>query len=104
MYKRQSLFRSITVILAAIGLVLTPIYLLSMCRRFFFGPRIPALASVTDMKPRELVIGLSLLVPTLVIGIWPRIAMDLYESSTNALSQQLGDHGVVALIQHLPLG
>ena len=99
-----SLFRSITVILAAIGLVLTPIYLLSMCRRVFFGPRIPALASVTDMKPRELVIGLSLLVPTLVIGIWPRIAMDLYESSTNALSQQLGDHGVVALIQHLPLG
>jgi len=99
-----SLFRSITVILAAIGLVLTPIYLLSMCRRVFFGPRIPALASVVDMKPRELVIGLSLLVPTLVIGIWPRIAMDLYESSTNALSQQLGDHGVVALIQHLPLG
>lgn len=91
-------------ILAAIGLVLTPIYLLSMCRRVFFGPRIPALASVVDMKPRELVIGLSLLVPTLVIGIWPRIAMDLYESSTNALSQQLGDHGVVALIQHLPLG
>ena len=99
-----SLFRSITVILAAIGLVLTPIYLLSMCRRVFFGPRIPALASVVDMKPRELVIGLSLLVPTLVIGIWPRIAMDLYESSTNALSQQLGDHGVVALLQHLPLG
>ena len=56
------------------------------------------------MKPRELVIGLSLLVPTLVIGIWPRIAMDLYESSTNALSQQLGEHGAVALIQHLPLG
>ena len=83
-----SLFRSITVLLAAIGLVLTPIYLLSMCRRVFFGPRIPALASVADMRPRELVIGLSLLVPTLVIGVWPRIAMDLYEASTEALSQQ----------------
>ena len=83
-----SVFRSITVLLAAIGLVLTPIYLLSMCRRVFFGPRIPALASVADMRPRELVIGLSLLVPTLVIGIWPRIAMDLYEASTNALALQ----------------
>ena len=41
--------------MAAIGLVLTPIYLLSMCRRVFFGPRIPALASVEDMHPRELV-------------------------------------------------
>ena len=68
--------------------MLTPIYLLSMCRRVFFGPRIPALASIADMRPRELVIGLSLLVPTLVIGVWPRIAMDLYEASTEALSQQ----------------
>ena len=82
------MFRSITVLLAAIGLVLTPIYLLSLCRRVFFGPRIPALASVADMRPRELVIGLSLLVPTLVIGIWPRVAMDLYEVSTNALALQ----------------
>ena len=82
------MFRSITVLMAAIGLVLTPIYLLSMCRRVFFGPRIPALASVADMRPRELVIGLSLLVPTLVIGIWPRVAMDLYEASTNALALQ----------------
>jgi NAD(P)H-quinone oxidoreductase subunit 4 len=59
-----------------------------MCRRVFFGPRIPALASVNDMRPRELIIGLSLLVPTLVIGIWPRVAMDLYEASTNALALQ----------------
>jgi NAD(P)H-quinone oxidoreductase subunit 4 len=71
-------FRVITVVLAAIGVVLTPIYLLSLCRRVFFGPRIPALAVVGDMKPRELLIGLTLLVPTLVIGstkpaprLWP---------------------------------
>ena len=60
-----SLFRSITVLLAAIGLVLTPIYLLSMCRRVFFGPRIPALAMVEDMRPRELMMGLSLAGPDL---------------------------------------
>lgn len=99
-----SLFRSITVLLAAIGLVLTPIYLLSMCRRVFFGPRIPALAVIDDMRPRELVIGLSLLVPTLVIGIWPRVAMDLYEASTNALAARLGDQTLMALIERLPLG
>jgi NAD(P)H-quinone oxidoreductase subunit 4 len=82
-------FRVITVVLAAIGLVLTPVYLLSLCRRVFFGPRIPALASTGDMRPRELLIGLTLLVPTLVIGFWPRVAIDLYEASTNALSTQL---------------
>ena len=99
-----SLFRAITVLMAAIGLVLTPIYLLSMCRRVFFGPRIPALASVEDMHPRELVIGLSLLVPTLVIGIWPRVAMDLYEASTDALANQLSSFSLMALINRLPLG
>jgi NAD(P)H-quinone oxidoreductase subunit 4 len=79
-------FRVITIVLAAIGLVLTPVYLLSLCRRVFFGPRIPALAITGDMTPRELVIALSLLVPTLAIGFWPRLAIDFYEASTNALA------------------
>ena len=77
----SSIFRSITILIAAIGLVLTPIYLLSMCRRVFFGPRIPALATVKEMNGRELTIGFSLLLPTLVIGFWPKIAINLYESS-----------------------
>lgn len=95
-------FRVITVVLAAIGLVLTPVYLLSLCRRVFFGPRIPALAVVGDMKPRELLIGLCLLVPTLVIGFWPRVAIDLYEASTNGLATELAGHATVALA-HLPM-
>jgi NAD(P)H-quinone oxidoreductase subunit 4 len=97
-------FRVITVVLAAIGLVLTPIYLLSLCRRVFFGPRIPALAEVGDMTPRELVIGLSLLVPTLVIGFWPRVAIDLYEASTNNLAEQLATHSQWALGRLTTLG
>ena len=90
-------FRVIAVVLAAIGVVLTPVYLLSLCRRVFFGPRIPALAVLGDMKPRELMIGLTLLVPTLVIGFWPRVAIDLYEASTTALSDNLLQLAVVAL-------
>ena len=90
-------FRVLTIVLAAIGLVLTPVYLLSLCRRVFFGPRIPALAVVGDMTPRELVIGLSLLVPTLVIGFWPRVAIDFYQASTNALSIELSHTSQLAL-------
>jgi NAD(P)H-quinone oxidoreductase subunit 4 len=99
-------FRVIAVVLAAIGLVLTPVYLLSLCRRVFFGPRIPALAVVGDMRPRELLIGLSLLVPTLVIGFWPRVAIDLYEASTNALATDLAQLGAraVASASGAPLG
>jgi len=94
-----SLFRAITIFLAAIGLVLTPIYLLSMCRRVFFGPRIPALASVNEMNIRELTIGLSLLLPTLVIGFWPRVAIDFYENTTNALAEKLISANLIALTQ-----
>jgi len=97
----SSIFRSITILIAAIGLVLTPIYLLSMCRRVFFGPRIPALATVKEMNGRELTIGFSLLLPTLVIGFWHKIAINLYESSTNALSQQLTLAKLVGLIPTL---
>jgi NAD(P)H-quinone oxidoreductase subunit 4 len=49
------------------------------------------------MKPRELMIGLSLLVPTLVIGFWPRVAIDLYEATTTALATNLASHTVVAI-------
>ena len=97
-------FRVITIVLAAIGLVLTPMYLLSLCRRVFFGPRIPALAVVGDMKPRELMIGLTLLVPTLVIGFWPRVAIDFYQASTNALAMELASHSQVALGRLAALG
>ncbi len=99
-----TLFRVTTVAIAAIGLVLTPMYLLSMCRRVFFGPRIPALAFIDDMRPRELVIGLTLMVPTLVIGVWPRIAMDFYEAATDALAIDLSTHSLVALTTLLPAG
>ncbi len=80
-------FRIVAVLLAAVGLVLTPIYLLSMCRRVFFGPRIPALAQVGDANPRELFIALTLLVPTMAIGFWPQLAIHVYEATTTALAQ-----------------
>jgi len=97
-------FRVITIVLAAIGLVLTPVYLLSLCRRVFFGPRIPALAVTGYMKPRELLIGLTLLVPTLAIGFWPRLAIDFYESSTDALAARLASTPMLALGQVLGIG
>ena len=38
---------------------------------------------------------------TLVIGFWPKIAINLYESSTNALSQQLTLAKLIGLIPSL---
>ncbi len=55
------------------------------------------------MNPRELSIGLSLLVPTLIIGFWPKVATDLFENSTNALANILQSHTTIALIQLLQI-
>ncbi len=92
-----SLFKSISILIAGIGLVLTPIYLLSMCRRVFFGPRIPALAIVQEMDKRELFIALSLLIPNLLIGFWPRIATELFEASSNQVAINLSSHILTVL-------
>ena len=91
-------FRVITIVLSAIGLILTPMYLLSMCRRVFFGPRIPALATLGDMNPRELTIALVLVVPTLMIGFWPRLASGIYDATTDAISAQINS-SLVALLE-----
>jgi len=56
------------------------------------------------MSPRELTIGLTLLVPTLVIGFWPKIAIDFYETSTNALANNLLSHNLMALKESFPIG
>jgi NAD(P)H-quinone oxidoreductase subunit 4 len=62
------------------------------------------MAVVGDMKPRELLIGLTLLVPTLMIGFWPRVAIDVYEASTNALARNLDSISQVALAHTPPFG
>jgi NAD(P)H-quinone oxidoreductase subunit 4 len=56
------------------------------------------------MRPRELLIGLTLLVPTLVIGFWPRVAIDVYEASTNALAEQLQSTALLAVGRLTALG
>ena len=43
------------------------------------------------------VIGLTLLVPTLVIGFWPRVAIDFYEASTNSLALELAGRASLAM-------
>jgi NAD(P)H-quinone oxidoreductase subunit 4 len=81
-------FRIIIAVLAAIGVILTPIYLLSMLREIFFGKENTELASHTklvDAEPREIYVISCLLVPIIGIGLYPRIMTDSYRASIEAL-------------------
>ena len=81
-------FRLPVVILAAIGVILTPIYLLSMLREIFYGPENKELTShekLVDAEPREIFIIACLLVPIIGIGLYPKIITQVYDVKTTQL-------------------
>ncbi|MEC4891971.1 MAG: NAD(P)H-quinone oxidoreductase subunit 4 [Oscillatoria sp. PMC 1051.18] len=81
----SSNFKVVVVFLASVGLILTPIYLLSMLREVFFGEHksgleIPSFSA--DAKPREVFIALCLLIPIVGIGLYPKLATTTYDLKT----------------------
>lgn len=113
----SSPFRTVTVILAAVGLILTPIYLLSMLRQLFYGTGaaptcdiseqglqiqgeqeavcfgtncvLPADADFSDAKPREVFIAACFLVLIIGIGFYPKLATQMYDVKTVAVNAQV---------------
>jgi len=73
------------IFLTAIGLILTPIYLLSMLRQVFYGDSSPNLKLErfqVDAQPREIFIATCLLLPIMGIGIYPKLATNSYDLKT----------------------
>jgi NAD(P)H-quinone oxidoreductase subunit 4 len=119
----SSPFRTATVFLSAIGLILTPIYLLSMLREVFYNSGatptcdvapacnlsdlelksqgdqeavcfgtscvLPTEAVYEDARPRELFIAASFLIPIICIGLYPKLAMQVYDLKTVAVNAQV---------------
>ena len=113
----SSTFRTVTVFLAAVGLILTPIYLLSMLREVFFNSDIvplcgisdaginnkqnegavcfgtncvlPADAEFKDASAREIFVALCFLVMIISLGVYPKLATQIYDVKTVALNTQM---------------
>jgi NAD(P)H-quinone oxidoreductase subunit 4 len=84
-------FKVVIVTLAAVGVILSPIYLLSMLRTVFYGSENAELVSefkLTDAKPREAFIAVCLLVPIIGIGVYPKLATQTYDAKTVEVSEQ----------------
>jgi NAD(P)H-quinone oxidoreductase subunit 4 len=84
-------FKVVVVLLAAVGVILSPVYLLSMLRQVFYGPENQKMAQdglLWDAKPRELFITACLLLPVIGVGLYPKLATDLYDVKTVALAEQ----------------
>ena len=96
--------RVVIVCLAAVGVILTPVYLLSMLREIFYGQENSTLVEHTklvDAEPREVYIVSCLLVPIIGIGIYPRLTTETYRASVEQLVQQ-GRSALVAAAPSAP--
>ncbi len=115
----SSTFRTVTVFLAAVGLILTPVYLLSMLRQVFYGDSssptcdintgniqfkgdqeavcfgtscvLPNNSFYCDAKPREIFIAASFILLIIGIGLYPKVATNLYDATTVAVNAQVRD-------------
>lgn len=111
-------FRTAVVFLAAVGVILTPIYLLSMLRQVFYGVGaapacglsdpglksdyqnsqdavcfgtdcvLPSDSDFSDAKPREIFIAVCFLALIVGIGFYPKLATQMYDAKTIALNAQ----------------
>jgi len=87
-------FKVCVVCLAAVGVILTPIYLLSMLREILYGPENKSLVEhevLVDAEPREVFIIACLLVPIIGIGLYPKILTQVYDATTTQLTARLRD-------------
>ncbi|HYX17955.1 MAG TPA: NAD(P)H-quinone oxidoreductase subunit 4 [Nostoc sp.] len=113
----SSTFCTVTVFLAAVGVILTPIYLLSMLREVFYGNDaallcdinnaglenqeddgtvcfgtdcfVPEDAVYDDARPREVFIAACFLLMIIGIGFYPKMAMQMYDVKTVAVNANL---------------
>jgi NAD(P)H-quinone oxidoreductase subunit 4 len=109
----SSTFQIVTISLAAVGLILTPIYLLSMLRQVFYNPGnqlvcdmtmpsllqsdqeascfgnscvLPIDADFSDASPREVFIALAFIGLIVAIGCYPKLATQLYDAKAVAVN------------------
>jgi NADH-quinone oxidoreductase subunit M len=75
-----------TAILAATGVILSAVYMLTLYRRVVFGTLDnPKLATITDLETREVMIFAPLMIATLYLGVQPNSVFNLTSASVDQL-------------------
>lgn len=76
---------------ALFGMVLTAGYFLAIYRRAFLGPiDNPAIATASDLRPRELALVVALAALVLAIGFFPALVLDLIRPAAGVWLARLG--------------
>ena len=75
--------------LGATGIVLSALYSIFLFNRVSYGNLSPYLPTLKDINRREFYLLISLLIPTVILGIFPNILLDSLHASVSALLFQL---------------
>ncbi|MBI2167818.1 MAG: NADH-quinone oxidoreductase subunit M [Candidatus Omnitrophica bacterium] len=82
-------YRTLT-ILSLTGIILAATYLLLMIQRVLLGPVNPKWEKLADIDRRELFTLVPLMIPILVVGIYPKLILHYLTPSLSALLTKLG--------------
>ncbi len=76
---------------AAFGVILSAVYMLTLYRKVIFGElENPKLTAITDVTAREKLLFTPLIIATIVLGVYPAIALDITGPAVDALLARLG--------------
>lgn len=87
---KPPLIQLITIISIS-GVVITAAFFLWMIQRVFLGPLKETWANLTDMTARELVCIIPLVILMLLLGIFPKFAVDLMDVTMTHLANMMGN-------------
>ncbi|MBI4669831.1 MAG: NADH-quinone oxidoreductase subunit M [Elusimicrobia bacterium] len=76
-------------ILSVAGILVTAGFFLRMIQKVFLGPLNEKWAELTDMNARELIAVVPLAILMVLLGIYPRLGLDLMNETLTALAQLL---------------
>jgi NAD(P)H-quinone oxidoreductase subunit 4 len=94
-------FKLVMVLLSAVGLILTPMYLLSMLRELFYGDaKAPKGSFFSDANPREVFITACLLLPIIGVGLYPKVLTQTYDVKTTQVAAAARES--IAIVAHQP--
>jgi NADH-quinone oxidoreductase subunit M len=77
-------------VLATLGIVLAALYILLMYQRTMTGPLRESTKNLVDLRPREILALAPLLALIVVLGFYPKPALDVLQPTVDSLMQVVG--------------
>ena len=94
-------FQSIIILTATVGIIFSAIYSLANLRQIFFGAVNQEAVTdkfLPDLRPREGLIAACLLLLIFSVGIYPKLATDLFENKVTAMTASMHQTQVIASV------